>query len=226
MNEKKFVHGNNINFCQGNSNNGVVCIGNNNSNTINIQKKKNKENNNKFKPYKNNKTSSSMSDRKVFFSHAFENKEEVKMLVELVEDMGVPHDKIICASIPDYGVPGGENIYDWLKTQIGNSNLRVVYLLSKEYYKSAVCLNEMGAAWITDAKETVFLMGNLDFKDIKGCLDGAKVAMHLDRDISELKPRLTEFKDTLLKEFKLPEINQSKWERKRDAFIERFHNRK
>ena len=99
-------------------------------------------------------------------------------------------------------------------------------MLSKEYYKSAVCLNEMGAAWITDAKETVFLMGNLDFKDIKGCLDGAKVAMYLDGDISEFKPRLTEFKDTLLKEFKLPEINQSKWERKRDAFIERFHNRK
>ena len=97
------------------------------------------------------------NEAKLFFSHSSKDKEAVSLLVELVEDIGMPHDKIICTSIPGYGVPGGENIYVWIKKQIGNSDLRVVYLLSSNYYSSPICLNEMGAAWVTGAKETIIL---------------------------------------------------------------------
>ena len=147
------------------------------------------------------------------------------MLVELVEDIGMPHDKIICTSIPGYGVPGGENIYAWIKKQIGNSDLRVVYLLSSNYYSSPICLNEMGAAWVTGAKETIILINQFSFSDIRGCLDSAKEGIDLSGEIQEVKYRLNEFKDMLLKEFNLPELDFSKWERRRDAFIDRYKKR-
>lgn len=225
MNEKIVINAKNMNIGKGN-NNGIICMGDNNSNNVVVRNKKKKEKTEKSRTYEAASTKVSALDGKLFFSHSSKNKEEIKMLVEFVEDMGIPHDRIVCTSIPDYGVPGGQNIYNWLKTQIGNPNLRVIYLLSKEYYESVVCLNEMGAAWIVGARETIFLIDDFEFKDIKGCLDAAKVGTHLDGEVSEVKPRLTEFKDTLIKEFGLPEINESKWERKRDAFIERFQNRK
>lgn len=225
MNGKIMINAKNMNIGNGN-NNGIICMGDNNSNNMVVRSKKKKERTKKSQDYEVNTTKVSKLERKLFFSHSSMNKEEIKMLVEFVEDMGIPHDRIICTSIPDYGVPGGQNIYNWIKSQIGNSNLRVVYLLSKEYYESAACLNEMGAAWVIGAKETIFLINDFQFQDIKGCLDAAKIGTHLDGELSEVRPRLTEFKDTLIREFSLPEINELKWERKRDAFIEKFQNRK
>ncbi len=164
-------------------------------------------------------------EEKIFFSHSSKNKEEIRLLVELVEDIGIPHEKIICTSIPGYGVPEGENIYKWIKKQIGNPGLRVIYLLSQDYYTSPICLNEMGAAWATGAKETIFLINGFEFSDIKGCLDSNQEGINLSGDIQETKYRLNEFKNKLISEFELPDMNLSKWERRRDLFMDRYLQR-
>ncbi len=58
----------------------------------------------------------------------------------------MPDGSFICTSVPGYGISEGAKIYDWLKKQFQNYDLRVLYVLSKNYYASPACLNEMGAA--------------------------------------------------------------------------------
>lgn len=163
--------------------------------------------------------SDTSSQSKVFISHSSKDKEYVEALTELLEDIGLPEGSIVCTSVPGYGVPGEAKIYDWLREQFTTCELRVIFVLSNNYYNSPASLNEMGAAWVTKATDTLMLLPGFDFGDIKGCIDSTKIGIKLDGDEEELKHRLNELKDVLLKEHSLPQIAATRWERKRDAFI-------
>lgn len=156
---------------------------------------------------------------KVFISHSSKDKEYVEALTGLLEDIGLPESSIVCTSVPGYGVPGETKIYDWLREQFTTCELRVIFVLSSNYYNSPASLNEMGAAWVTKATDTLILLPGFNFSDIKGCIDPTQIGIKIDGDEEELKHRLNELKDVLLKEHSLPQIVATRWERKRDAFI-------
>lgn len=158
--------------------------------------------------------------QKVFISHSSHDKAYVEALVELLEDLGMPDGSIVCTSVPGHGIPGGTKIYDWLRDQFISCDLRVVFALSNNYYNSPASLNEMGAAWVTKATDTLILLPEFDFSGIKGCVDPTEVGMKLDGDEEELKHRLNEFKDTLIAEHGLSNITSARWERIRNRFIE------
>lgn len=158
--------------------------------------------------------------QKVFISHSSYDKAYVEALVELLEDLGMPDGSIVCTSVPGHGIPGGAKIYDWLRNQFLTCDLRVVFALSKNYYNSPASLNEMGAAWVTKATDTLMLLPGFDFSGIKGCVDPTEVGMKLDGDEEELKHRLNEFKDTLIAEHGLSNMTSARWERIRNRFIE------
>lgn len=158
---------------------------------------------------------------KLFISHSSKDKEYMMEFVDLLEKIGVPDESIVCTSIPGRGIPGSAKIYDWLREQFTSCNLRVVFALSSNYYRSPACLNEMGAAWITRTTYTLLLLPGFDFSDIQGCIDPTSVGIKLDDDEAELKYRLTELKNTLINEYSLRAMDEIKWERYRDAFISR-----
>ncbi len=160
---------------------------------------------------------------KIFVSHSSKDKRYVEPLVELLEEIGLPDDSIVCTSVPGHGIPGNARIYEWLREQFIFCDLRVVFILSKNYYDSPASLNEMGASWVTKTTETIILLPQFDFSDIKGCIDSTKIGIKLDGDEEELKHRLNELKDTLITEYKLPMISQIRWERHRDAFIKKIN---
>lgn len=156
---------------------------------------------------------------KLFISHASKDKEYMQALIELLEDIGMPEGSIVCSTIPGYGIPGGADIYGWLREQFLSCDLRVLFVFSKNYYESAACLNEMGAAWITRATDTLMLLPGFSFGDIRGCVDSGRIGISFDSAEDELKHRLNEFKDTLIVEHSLQPITQTRWERHRDAFL-------
>ena len=151
-------------------------------------------------------------ENKVFISHSSKDAEIVKAFVELLEDMGMPENSIVCTSVPGYGIPGGKKIYEWLREQLLNYNIHMIFMLSHNYYDSAASMNEMGAA-------TLVLLPGFSFSDIKGCIDPSEMGIALGGDISELKHRLGELKDKLCEEFKLSPMSATKWERYRDGFL-------
>lgn len=158
-------------------------------------------------------------EHKLFISHSSEDKEYMTALVELLEGIGISSDSLVCSSVPGYGIPLGNDIYDWLRDRFVNDDLRVLFALSQNYYGSPACLNEMGAAWITKPQVTLLLLPGFDFKDIKGCVNSREIGISMDSSDDELKNQLNVFKEMLVKEHNLKTEPQSIWDRHRDKFI-------
>ena len=169
---------------------------------------------------KMNKVKENIKPNKLFISHSSKDVEYIKLFIELLEDIGMPDGSIVCTSVAGHGIPGGEKIYQWLRKQFVECDIRVVFALSHNYYASPASLNEMGAAWITRSTDTLLLLPGFDFSDIKGCIDSGKIGIKLDGEEEELRYRLDEFKDILIQEYSLPQLTSSRWERHRNQFID------
>jgi hypothetical protein len=118
---------------------------------------------------------------KIFISHSSRNKFYGDKLVDLLRSVGVKENEIIFTSNTAYGIPVGQNIFNWLKSQITEKPF-VIYLLSEEYYQSIACLNEMGAAWIIENKHaTLFTPNfNLSSKEFQsGALDPREIGFYI-----------------------------------------------
>lgn len=156
---------------------------------------------------------------KLFISHSSADKEFMTALVELLEGIGISGDSLVCSSVPGYGIPLGNDIYDWLRDRFMKDDLRVLFALSQNYYGSPACLNEMGAAWITKPQVTLLLLPGFDFKDIKGCVNSREIGISMDSSDDELKNQLNVFKEILVKEHNLQTIPPIRWESHRNKFI-------
>lgn len=157
---------------------------------------------------------------KLFISHSSKDVEYVKCFIELLENIGISEKQLFCSSLPEYGVPLNQDIYDYLKSQFENYSLQVFFFLSDHYYESAACLNEMGAAWVLQASYYSILLPKFEFKNIRGAINPNKISIKLDN--VDCKARLNELKDKLIYDFKLQSISQTKWERHRDDFTKKI----
>lgn len=158
-------------------------------------------------------------EHKLFISHSSADKEYMIALVEMLEGIGISSDSLVCSSVPGYGIPLGNDIYDWLRDRFVKDDLRVLFALSQNYYGSPACLNEMGAAWITKPQVTLLLLPGFDFKDIKGCVNSREIGISMDSSDDELKNQLNVFKEMLVEEHDLQTKPQIRWEIHRDKFI-------
>ncbi len=155
----------------------------------------------------------------LFISHSTKDKSFTKAFVDMLFSLGMGENQIVCSSYPGVGIPLGENVYEWLVDKFVQYNLHVIFFLSKNYYNSVACLNEMGAAWVMKQKWDGILLPGFDFSDITGCMDAGQIAIKLDGDNEELKHRLGELKDDIITEFQLPKLTETRWEGIRDEFI-------
>lgn len=159
---------------------------------------------------------------KIFISHSSSDKCYAEALVNLLEDIGVRKASLFCSSVVGYGIPLDEDIYTFLKEQFSKYNLHVFFLLSSNYYKSVACLNEMGAAWITQSKYTTFLLPSFQFKEIEGAINPRQIAIKFDSDKDELKEKIGELKDDIVSELELTCTDGVRWEKKRDDFLKKI----
>lgn len=162
----------------------------------------------------------SQKSPKIFISHSSQDKEYVTCLVDFLEDIGLTQEQLFCSSVPGYGIPLDEDIYDYLKRQFQEHNLHVILVLSNNYYQSVACMNEMGAAWVLQNKYTVILLPGFEFKEIQGAINPRQIGLKLDSDLTEVKEKLGQLKEVLSQEFGLSHIPDVRWERKRDSFID------
>ena len=137
---------------------------------------------------------------KIFISHSSKNKSYGNILVELLKGIGIKTENIIFTSNVAYGIPNGENIFDWLK-EIITDKPYVIYLLSNEYYKSIACLNEMGAAWVMENEHTIiftpdFKLDSYQFQN--GAINPREIGFYIND-----KDRLLNFIDSLKENFNI-----------------------
>lgn len=157
---------------------------------------------------------------KILISHASKDIGYVQLILNLFEDIGLTNDEVVCSSVPGYGIPLGADIYDWLASQFQEHDLYIIFALSEQYYQSPACLNEMGAAWVLKQDYDSILLPGFDYKQIAGAVNPNQIALKLDdNDINNLKHRLLELKDKIVRKFLLRSMSETKWERNRDEFL-------
>jgi hypothetical protein len=137
---------------------------------------------------------------KIFISHSSKNKDYGNHLVGLLRGLGIKENEILYTSNVAYGIPVAKNIFNWLKSQIEEKPF-VIYLLSKEYYESVACLNEMGAAWIVENEHAAIFTPNfnLSSKEFQnGALDPREIGFKIDDE-----DRIMSFIQMLSKNFEI-----------------------
>lgn len=159
----------------------------------------------------------------IFISHSSANKNQVKLLVDMMRAINMQSGDLFCSSLPGYDIPIDINIFDFLRKRFLEYNLHVIFIHSTDYYRSPISLNEMGAAWALKTKETSFLVPGFDFSEMKGVINGDRISIKLDNDVNEVKDKLNQFRRILVEEFNLSPVPDITWEEARDKFIEEIN---
>ena len=161
----------------------------------------------------------SMKKAKIFISHSSTDVKMVSRFVDLLADMGLTNEELFCSSVPDYGIPLNEDIYDYLASLFRDYDIYVIFMLSQNYYNSPACLNEMGAAWVLKSDYTSVLLPGFSYQEIEGAVNPNKIGFKLDDEDELLKRRLGELIH-ILAERTGKSIPEMRWERKRNDFVE------
>lgn len=155
----------------------------------------------------------------LFISHSSVDEVIVSGLVEMLRTLGFNKQNLFCSSFPGYDIPEGEDIFEYLHRELLEHDLFVIYVLSEAYYKSAACLNEMGAAWVLKADYSTVILPGFQIPEIKGAVNPRKMAIVVE-DRKRVNGKLTQLKDRLIEFFDLPETEDDIiWEGDRDKFI-------
>ncbi len=157
--------------------------------------------------------------KKVFISHSSKDIQYVEELIECLETIGLSSRNIFCTSFEGYGIDLGDNFLETIKEKLSDDTL-VLFVLTKNFYASPICLCEMGAAWVQSKEHIPILVPPFDFKNIQGVIpltQGFKINEPL---------KLNLFKEKVEKLFELsPKSSVSTWERKRDQIITRLNKK-
>jgi hypothetical protein len=150
--------------------------------------------------------------KKLFISHSSLDDSKIKPLIDLINLIGVPHDKLFYCSIEGYGLSPGENLFDGLKKEL-NNEVFALFMLSKNFYESQICLCEMGAVWIKSHKQIPIVIPPMKYSEMKGVFPHT-IGLELNNggNMDTLKGQLEDF-------FKLPQMNITRWGEKRDEYL-------
>lgn len=155
---------------------------------------------------------------KIFISHSNKAIKIIEAFVEKILILGleVSPNRIFCSSMEGHGVKSGQYIPDKLREEIRVSSIALLFI-SKDYKSSEICLNEVGAAWVTLEKEKVLplLLPDIDFSEL-GFLNFSRLGLKIYERQGILK-LIQDNKATLNPNFNLEKLNKQI-----DLFLKEF----
>lgn len=139
----------------------------------------------------------SESTKRIFISHNKEHKKYGFFIMRMFALLGVNiEDTFIFTSYSPTGVPHGQNIYDYLKSCF-REDIYVIFLFSRHFYDSNVCVAETGAAWATNRNHSNVII-DIGYGDIDKPLDNAKQGFRI-RNLEDLdREEVVKFIKTVL----------------------------
>ncbi len=150
---------------------------------------------------------------KIFISHSSSDKEIIDLFKNKILNggLGVADDDIAYTSAVETGVITGGNIPQYIKDNIESCDF-VFFMISENYRKSEICLNEMGASWALDKCIKPFIIGDIGFESI-GWLYGRNLGAKIDDG-----ERLDELRDIFIEQYGL-KTKTNVWNRYKAEFI-------
>lgn len=130
----------------------------------------------------------------------------------LIAGIGLTDNNIICTSFEETGINASDNIPEYIKDNIENSQV-VLCMISQNYRHSEVCQNEVGAAWALKKKIIQIVLPDSTFDNI-GWLMNLDKAVKIDKSYSldNLQGNLCDF-------LSLPIKSAKQWNPHKDNFF-------
>lgn len=114
-------------------------------------------------------------------------------------------------------MPVSENIIDTIKNELTHYESIVFIIHSEAYYKSPICLNEMGAAWILNRKIFSFLTKQFNFCDLTGVINKYDICFKTgNKDSNSILDEIILY---IQKAFKLEKINVETLDNIKNKFL-------
>lgn len=158
---------------------------------------------------------STLKKKKIFISHASEDKVFIQAFVDDILQLGIGIDAndIFCTSIEDMAIKNGEEIRKHIQQNIRNVDFAFL-MISKNYKASEICLNEMGAVWAYDNNVKLYLLPDANFDDI-GWLCNTRIAEKINDSIA-----LDTLHEQLQQYYSLRDTSIRSWSRQREKFLQ------
>lgn len=140
----------------------------------------------------------------IFISHSSSDKKYGDALRNFIIGLGVKDEQLIYTSHELNGIPMDKNIYEYLRENFDNKVFMII-LWSNTYLESPACLNEMGAAWVTQSDYTNVYVPDFEFGNPKYhqcAVDTRKMGAVLKNE-GHCRTKMIELKDKIIKMFNL-----------------------
>lgn len=154
--------------------------------------------------------------KRIFISHASKDKHIVQTFMDdiLIGALGINYNDIFCTSTDGTKIRSGDDWRDAIKEHLEGA--KVTFLIITPYYKeSEVCLNEMGAAWVSDGVTLPLFVEPINYRSVGILQEVKQVEKLLDGS------SLDRIKDELQRILEIPDgqIKSDRWSEKRDNFL-------
>ena len=159
--------------------------------------------------------------KRIFISHSTLDEDIAIELANFFLKLGISGDRIMCSSAAFSLIPVAEHIHDYLKEMLQEENL-VILLLSDNYYASATCLNEMGAAWIRELPIIPILLKGFNIERVKGVVDKNRIMIPLGDKEVVLRGHFQHIKKMIEHYFDI-QIEYTLWDYAYDDFIKKIN---
>ena len=151
---------------------------------------------------------------KIFISHSSKDKDLVSEFCDRILRLGIglSTDDIFCTSIEDMNIKNGDDIRKHIKENILSADFSFL-LISDNYKKSEICLNEMGAVWATDNNVRYYLLPNTGIDKLGWLCDANQAEQLIDHIVlDKLYNELASYYDL--------NVKLETWSRQRMTFVD------
>jgi hypothetical protein len=157
----------------------------------------------------------------IFISHSSKDKEIVNDFIDLILQAGlsVPIDEIFCTTIDGTKIKSGDDWRNSIQSALKFAKINLLFI-SPNYKESEVCLNEMGAAWVTSKNVFPLMIEPINYSTV-GIIQQPK---QIERLLDETS--LDRIRDSIQEELDIPAklIKSDRWTTKKSEFIYKIAN--
>ena len=160
-------------------------------------------------------------NRKIFISHSSRNTVITDKFVNMLKKIGVKDNQMYYSSFVETGAKYLDDCFESISKEFKENELMVIFMLSRAFYTSDVCIAEMGAAWVSTENYIPIVLPPLGYDDIKGVIKSTQNGILLTaNDISQ---KLDTLKETIQQYLEIENsISAPEWTREKEEFIKKI----
>lgn len=155
-------------------------------------------------------------EKTVFISHATKDKEIIDAFVDIILHgaLNISIEEIFCTSTDGTKIESGADWRNSIRDSLMSAKINFL-IITPNYKESEICMNEMGAAWVTSATVIPLMIEPINYKTVGVIQEPNQIEKILDEG------SLDRIKDVIQEKLNIPakQIKSDRWSSKKKEFI-------